>query len=242
VTAGIRLAIDSATDRVAVAAATPEGLTIEVSLEGARRHAAAVLGLIDQLLERLEARRESIRLIAIADGPGSFTGLRVGAAVGKAIAVAGPVPMFTAPSLLARASAIGAEGSTVLAVSSALRGELYAGIWRFEAGGRIVECASPRALDLDGIERLPRADRAVGDGPPELLAALSTRLGLALAGPPAAHPSAAELLRLIGRPGGAVEVVDPARWEPVYGRPAEAQAKWEREHGHALSDPGGRAG
>jgi tRNA threonylcarbamoyladenosine biosynthesis protein TsaB len=242
VTAGIRLAIDSATDRVAVAVATPDGLIIEEFLEGARRHASALLGLIDRALERVKARPEAIRLVAVADGPGSFTGLRVGVAVAKAIAAAGPVPMYTAPSLLARASAIGTEGETVLALSSALRGELYAGVWRFEPGGRIVVCAAPRALDLAGIERLPRADRAVGDGPPDLLTTVSRRLGLAVAGPPGANPSAADLLRLIGRPGGAVAVADPAGWEPVYGRPAEAQAKWERQHGHALRDPGGRAG
>ena len=50
------------------------------------------------------------------------------------------------------------------------------------------------------------------------------------------------LLALDGRPGGVVEVADPSSWQPMYGRPAEAQAVWERTHGRALPDPSYHAG
>ena len=47
---------------------------------------------------------------------------------------------------------------------------------------------------------------------------------------------------LAGLKGGAVPVADVAGWEPVYGRPAEAQAQWERTHGRPLSGAAGLAG
>jgi len=56
------------------------------------------------------------------------------------------------------------------------------------------------------------------------------------------EPKAAQLLELIGTANGVRLVAEPDRWEPDYGRPAEAQAKWERTHGGTLADSPGRAG
>ncbi len=49
-------------------------------------------------------------------------------------------------------------------------------------------------------------------------------------------PSAVTLLELMDRDGGCREIIAPDAWEPEYGRPAEAQAKWERTHGRTLPD------
>ena len=67
-----------------------------------------------------------------------------------------------------------------------------------------------------------------------LIAACAAVLG------PGVDPSA--LVGLAGLRGGAVPVADVAGWEPVYGRPAEAQAQWERTHGRPLSGAAGLAG
>ena len=50
------------------------------------------------------------------------------------------------------------------------------------------------------------------------------------------------LLDLVGRPGGAVRVEPVEGWQPVYGRPAEAQARWETAHGRPLPDSIGSPG
>jgi hypothetical protein len=47
------------------------------------------------------------------------------------------------------------------------------------------------------------------------------------------------LLELAALEGALHDVPDAALWEPAYGRPAEAQAKWEREHGRRLPDSPG---
>jgi len=50
------------------------------------------------------------------------------------------------------------------------------------------------------------------------------------------------LLRLIGLSGGVRRISDPRRWEPDYGRPAEAQVQWERTHGRPLPNPASVSG
>lgn len=238
----VHLAIETATDRLSVAVGGPGEPAREVMLDGARRHAGALVPLIDGLLGQAGVTAEAIGLVAVSEGPGSFTGLRVGAAVAKAIALTGGIPLHSAPSLLVRAAGVAVPGATVLAVSSALRGELFAGAWHFTAAGAIAVRFAPRALGAADLHRLPPVDLVCGEGPPELLEALARQTARAAIGPPEGLPSASQLLGLVGRDGGAVRIEYPERWEPVYGRPAEAQAQWERRHGRPLPDPAGDAG
>jgi tRNA threonylcarbamoyl adenosine modification protein YeaZ len=225
----VRLAIDAATDRLSVAADRPGQPAAERVLAGARQHAGALLGLIDQVLGAVNTNRDQLSLVAVADGPGSFTGLRVSFAVAKALARDG-IGLATTPSLLVRAASAARPGERVLAVASALRGEVYAGVWQIDLPHRVIPLFSPRTIGSQDLIALPPVDRAVGDGPASLLAAL----GITDRCP----PSASVLLRLLDVSGGAITVVDPAQFEPDYGRPAEAQAKWEREHGRPLPSPG----
>lgn len=234
----IRLAIDSTSDRLSIAADRDGGPPESASLQGARRHAGALLPMIDEVLGRLGATARDVSLVAVADGPGSFTGIRVSFAAAKALAAEG-AKMVTAPSLLVRAAGLvqpshppQPPSSRILAVSSALRGEVYAGIWNVDPD-RIDEVMAPKTISSRDIGTLPSFDRAVGDGPEEFLAAVRASRD---------WPEAATLLRLIGMPGGARVIAAPLDFEPHYGRPAEAAAKWEREHGRPLPDSTGRAG
>lgn len=238
-TASIRLAIDSATDRLSIAADTgPGSAAVELGVVGARRHAASLLPLIDQALNRLDGRIDDLALVAVSDGPGSFTGLRVGISVAKALALSARIPLISTPSLLVRAAGAARPGERMLALSSALRGEVFAGAWWFDHAVGVVELFPPRAIGWPHLDALPPVDRIIGEGPPDLIAALCARAGLHPVSVAEGWPSAMVLLRLAGMDGGTRVVTDPASWEPTYGRPAEAQAKWEREHGRPLPDSG----
>ena len=214
------LAIDTATDRASVAVGHTLADTIELNVDGARRHAAMLLPTIARALEAVGAGLDEVRAVIVADGPGSFTGLRVGATVAKALAVARGVPVFSAPSLMARAHA-GRSGTEPVFVSSdALRGDVYAAVYRFHAD---------RVETVAGASVIARA--ALGAfAPPDARDASSQ---------PA---SAAHLVGLTALQGGAVPIADIGAWEPLYGRPAEAQAQWERVHGRPLSGAAGVAG
>src|SRR6476659_5309185 len=72
------LALDTATDRASLALGLPGADPLEEGIGGARRHAAALLPAVQRLLQRAGASLDDVRGIALSDGPGSFTGLRVG--------------------------------------------------------------------------------------------------------------------------------------------------------------------
>ncbi len=233
----ITLALDTATDRCTVAA-TDGTRVVERHLDGARQHARSVLGLTDELLAELGASPRDIQRMLTADGPGSFTGLRVAASVAKGLAWAGRIEWHTAPSLLVRAAANAPlGGGVVLALSDALRGDLYAGCWRF-APGRVEPMGdAPRVRTPASLAAFGPVDVVVGSVPEPLREAVEAATGCTLIGGEAALPNARALLALDGLIGGTQRVVDVAAWEPEYGRPAEAQAVWEKKHGRPLPSP-----
>jgi tRNA threonylcarbamoyladenosine biosynthesis protein TsaB len=218
------LALDTATDQASLALGGPGGVLARETIVGARRHAAGLLSALSACLARAGAAREAIEGIVLADGPGSFTGLRVGAAAAKALVRVRPVPLWTAPSLLVCAAARPAEEGVILAVSNALRGELFAAAYRFGPGMVETVLAPTVVAPPELSARAPMPSRIVGPAAPTL-------------GAEPTWPDAGDLLALVGLAGGVTLVSDPAGWEPEYGRPAEAQAQWERTHGRPLADP-----
>ena len=238
------LALDTATDRASVALGTPgeRSAVVEEHMSGARRHAAAILPLIQELLRRVGSKLEDLQGVALSDGPGSFTGLRVGASVAKALVHARRLPLWTAPSLLVRAAGVARTDALVLAVSNALRGEVYAAAYRFTADAIRTELIPSVRRPADIVAGTLRPDIVVGEAPAPAVALLEQWAGSPVIGPPDGAPQAARLLDLIGRPGGAHEIEAVTHWEPLYGRPAEAQARWETAHGRPLPDSVGSPG
>lgn len=236
------LALDTATDRASLALGVPGAAPVEETISGSRRHAGALVPAIQALLRRAGASLEDVTGIVLSDGPGSFTGLRVGAAVAKALAQTRGFPLWIAPSLMVRAAGVARGGGTVLAVSNALRGEVYAAAYRFLPEEIVVELA-PSVRRPDHLMAGPlRPAVLVGEAPAGIAAALEGWAGRALIGPPDSDPKASSLLALVSQTGGATRVERVAEWEPVYGRPAEAQTRWEIAHGRPLSDPVGDPG
>jgi tRNA threonylcarbamoyladenosine biosynthesis protein TsaB len=238
----MRLALETATDRASVALGTTSADAVVREIAGARRQAAELLPMIDAVLRQAGARLSDLRGIVLSDGPGSFTGLRVGAAVAKALVQARGLPLWIAPSLMVRAAGVARPGATVLAVADALRGELYAAVYRFDADAvrTLLQPSVHRPDDLAAAAMSP--DVIVGEIAAAAEQLLTRWPGCVLIGPPAGLPHARTLLDLVGRAGGALRVEPVAAWQPVYGRPAEAQARWETAHGRPLPDSVGSRG
>ena len=236
------LALETATDRASVAIGESAADAVEESLDGARRHGGGLLPMIETVLRRRGVTLDGVSGVVVSDGPGSFTGLRVGASVAKALVHARGLPLWTAPSLLVRAAGVaGAGGRLVLAVADALRGDVYAAAARFETSGVRTEL-EPGVWRPEALAELDLApDALVGEVPPAALVALQRWTGLEIIGPPEGAPHAARLIGLVAAGGGARRVQDVRGWEPVYGRPAEAQARWEIAHGRPLPDSVGGA-
>jgi len=238
----MRLALETATDRASIALGASAAEAFERDIIGARRHAAELLPAIEALLADAHVTVLAVSGLVLSDGPGSFTGLRVGASVVKALAHARGLPVWTAPSLLVRAAGVARQGDTVLAVSNALRGEVYAAAYRFDAEA-IRELLAPSVYRPDDlVARGLAVSRLVGDVPPAAARTLEAGCGHPLVTSPEAAPRARTLLALVDRAGGATRVERVESWEPVYGRPAEAQARWEMAHGRPLPDSIGSLG
>jgi tRNA threonylcarbamoyladenosine biosynthesis protein TsaB len=203
------LALDTATDRPTLALGTPG----DPGPNAVILHRHDLSGEIDRVARSLFASRgvapSALAGILVADGPGSFTGLRIGIAFAKGLTRALAVPLLAAPSLLGAARAV-SGGGVVVADYGALRGDVYRAIYRFDAAG-VTVLASPTLVPVASA--------------PAVEGAFFTATG--------ADASAAALLGLLGLPGGPAALRDPALWEPFYGRPAEAEARLLARNGPA---------
>ena len=227
------LGIDSSTSRVEVAAMTGGEIVAEAShappAEGGRpRHSELLLAECDAAVGALGGW-ESLGLIAVGVGPGSFTGLRIGIATARALAQAREIPIVPVSSLSALAAGIraSAPGAACLAVIDARRGEAFAALEG--AGGEELWppfVASPDQLAAR-VGELPAGPVAGGDG------SLRFREELEAAGATVAAPGD-EVHRVAARHicelGLGASPVAPEEIEPTYMRAPDAERWLERDN------------
>jgi tRNA threonylcarbamoyladenosine biosynthesis protein TsaB len=133
-------------------------------------HASALLPMIAEILERAGGGWESVDRLAVGQGPGTFTGLRIGLATARALARARPLELVGISTLrsLAYNGAAEAGAETLLAVLDARRGEAFAAAWKRDdiaLGEPVLEPAALKPEQLaDGALGLARPVMAVGDG------------------------------------------------------------------------------
>jgi tRNA threonylcarbamoyladenosine biosynthesis protein TsaB len=193
------LALDTATDRPCLALGTPDAPGTDLVVAGRQELSRDIEHLVGRRLADSRIRAQDLAGVIVADGPGSFTGLRIGVAFAKGLCRAAGVSLLAAPSLLGAARAAAGDGVEVLAAYDALRGEVYRAAYRFGPSGVQVLLAPELA-------------------PAEAPAPCDVRCRAEAA-------SAVALIRLVGATGGVRPVADPQAWEPSYGRPAEAEAR-----------------
>ncbi len=148
--------------------------------------------------------------VICGSGPGSFTSLRVAASIAKGIAVGSNREMFTVSSLMLMIAEM--EPGKYVATLPAMRGEVFAGV--FEVSANAVSAQGAPAL-------VAAAD----------LEALATSADAMLV---SRAPHARAVARILA-PVISSGPCDIDTWEPLYGRLAEAQVKWEAAHGRPLS-------
>lgn len=239
------LGIDTATDIASVAAGRPPLAESGAHVQGARRHAAEIIRLVDFVLRRLSLRPRDLEGIVVGDGPGSFTGLRIGWSAAKGLAHEAGLEIRAVPSLMAAAAGAALRLGTdpVAACFDALRGQVYGAMYVFHPD-RVETLVEPRVLTPAELARIaPVRPRLVVGAGVARFADEMTRWAGTPPVPLESLPAAATmLLGLLERAGAGRVLDDPASAEPVYGRPAEAQAQWEARHGRPFPDSSGRAG
>ncbi len=110
---------------------------------------------IESLLAECGLRPVDLGAVAVAAGPGSFTGLRIAASTAKTLAWTLGIPLFAADSLLCQAARAADTGPPVCAAFDAGRGEFYAACYRWSDPGRKPEqLLAPGAWGLESLCRL----------------------------------------------------------------------------------------
>ena len=230
----LTLALDTVTDRAGVVIAEGGEVIFKQTL-GYKRHAADLVVAVRDGVEKHKAEMKDITSVILADGPGSFTGIRIGIATVQGILADHEAAFRTAPSLKAQCYAASSSDLPVLAIYDALRGECFGAAYSFRQG-KAVEILKPTLGTPDQILKACKSDRLLIVGPG--LSAHRAAFEASGAVDPdriAEGSQLAEMLvRLDSVADGLTAVSDHRSWKPNYGRLAEAQVRWEKEHGRPL--------
>jgi tRNA threonylcarbamoyladenosine biosynthesis protein TsaB len=129
------VAIDTATDQASLALHDGFRVRMEHTWEAPRRHTVELTARLAEAMAQLDLHPERLSGVAVSKGPGSFTGLRVGLAVAKGLAMAQRLPLVGISTLDVVASAQGRDRRRLGAVLQAGRGRICAAFYRWQFGG-----------------------------------------------------------------------------------------------------------
>jgi len=130
----IILAIDTSTKYISLAIAEKAKIIASFNRNLEQRHCARLIPEIDRLLKKAKLKLKDIGFIAFSIGPGAFTGLRIGAATVKGLALATKIKITTVPTLDALAYNIKEDARLIAPIIDAKRGNVYASIYSFNNG------------------------------------------------------------------------------------------------------------
>lgn len=128
------VAIDTATSYASLALHDGFRVRVEHTWESPRRHTVELLPRLVAALEQLGLNADHLSAVAVTQGPGSFTGLRVGLAVAKGLALARALPLVGVPTLDVVAAAQGRDRRPLCAILQAGRGRICVATYRWRSG------------------------------------------------------------------------------------------------------------
>jgi tRNA threonylcarbamoyl adenosine modification protein YeaZ len=214
------LAIDTALAACSAAVLDAEygGIVASESLPMVRGHAEALMPLLQRVMHQAGLTFADIDRIAVTTGPGSFTGLRVGIAAARGLALAADKPAVGLSTLAAYAAPYIAADATlpVVAAIDARHAQVYLQV--FAAGGRTLTAARLAPLREAAQAAAAAPSCIVGSAAHSVAAALSAADATPAAVDPRAAPDIAWVARM-----GAVVPEDPSSLKPQYLRAPDAQ-------------------
>ncbi len=229
------LAIETSSLVSSVALLHEDTLRAELTVQARLTHSEQLMPHIADMLEKASVTKQQIHAIAVAVGPGSFTGLRIGLATAKGLAFAWKIPLVGVETPVGLAwNSIGA-GDMICTLIDAQKGNVYASLYQWQ-GTALKTLRDIRIESLaDILAELKQWQQPVvfyGDGAllgREQILAYSPLFHMA---PPTMVIPRAGSIALAGQARlRAGQMDDCMTLTPAYKRRSEAEILWEKRHG-----------
>ncbi|MDF2840795.1 MAG: tsaB [Clostridia bacterium] len=232
------LAIDTST-AIATTALMEDGrLLAEYIQDSGKSHSRKLMLMIDEMLQSCGKKPEEIDLYACAAGPGSFTGLRIGASAIKAMAQVFDKPIAAIPTLDALAYNLYHFNGLVCPVLDAQRGAVYSALYKWE-DNQLIKLEDYRVIDanelVQKLESYGEQVALLGEGT-EVAAKYIDTANSSIYIAPAGHllaraSSSAMIARHMQEKG---ELDSCYSFRPVYIRKSQAEVEYEKKQGIAI--------
>ena len=163
------LGLDSSGLVASVAVVQEENLLAEYTVNYKKTHSQTLLPMLDEIVRMTELDLNEIDAIAVAAGPGSFTGLRIGSATAKGLGFALGKPLIHIPTVDGLAYNLWGSRDLVCPLMDARRNQTYTGLYEFVDGKmRIIRAQCAVAIDeiIENVNREQRPTVFLGDGVP----------------------------------------------------------------------------
>ncbi len=221
------LALETSAVTASAAATEDERLLAQSFQNSGLTHSATLMPMVSDLLKNTGLALKDMDVIAVAAGPGSFTGVRIGVAAAKGLAWPEDKPCAPCSTLESMAWQCAHVGGEICAAMDARRNQVYCARFRAE-GGALTRLTEDRAMGLDELAAEVRAAAApqtlVGDGAHLVRTALEGQgLPCALMPPHLLYQTAWGVARCaleLARGGG---LISAAAMAPSYHRLSQAE-------------------
>ena len=161
------LALESSAVAASVALCEDEALIAQSFQNSGLTHSQTLLPMAQQLLKSCGLTMDQVDLVAVAAGPGSFTGLRIGVAAAKGLAWAVEKPCAGCSTLESMAWSLAGFEGEVCAAMDARRNQIYNALFEIR-GGKPVRLCEDRAISLaelgEELGKMQSSVFLVGDG------------------------------------------------------------------------------
>ncbi len=235
------LALDSSGLVASVAIVEDDNLLAEYTVNYKKTHSQTLLPMLQEICRMTELDLSSIDGIAVAAGPGSFTGLRIGSATAKGLGLALDKPLVSVPTVDALAYNLWGCQDLVCPMMDARRSQVYTGVYAFEEGGmRILLPQEPRGVEelAAYLNTLGRPVAFLGDGVPVYRELLEEKLQVPFRFAPAPmnkqRAACVAALGLAYMREGRMETA--AAHRPVYLRPSQAERERQERQNQARQE------
>lgn len=228
------LALDSSGLVATVAILEDEQTIAEYTVNYKKTHSQTLLPMLDEIVKMTEFDLTSIDAIAVAGGPGSFTGLRIGSATAKGLGLALNKPLIHVPTVDGMAYNLYGNTGLICPMMDARRSQVYTGLYRFEKEFQVVE--EQMAISVQElIEKLNAYGEKVtflGDGVPVYCEKLKEGLTVEYCFAPAhMNRQSAAAVGALGMKYFSEGKIETAReHQPDYLRLSQAEREREEKH------------